>query len=369
LAVRIRRLRLQNFRSYQQAEFRFSPNTTLIVGPNTSGKTNLLEAIYFLAHGQSWRPGLDRELIRWDEVVGRVRGEVEGGGRRGEEGRERKETIQLEIVLTRGEVGGKKVAPKKYLVNGAGKRKQDFLDHFAVVLFSPEDIRLILNSPSTRRDYLDAVLEGVDARYRRRKLEYEKALRARNSLLDLVRDGKARMAELEYWNSLLVSNGEYLTQKRKEFIGFVNQEVDSWREENRLNYEPSEVSLERLRKYQRREIAFGATLIGPHRDDFKFVMEEEGEELNLSVYGSRSQQRLAIFWLKLRELNYVLESLKARPVLVLDDLFSELDRSYRNQLLKIIPHQQTILTTTDLGLLDKDFLSGVEVIELNSGSS
>jgi DNA replication and repair protein RecF len=367
--VRINRLELQNFRSYQQAEFRFSPNTTLVVGPNTSGKTNLLEAIYLLAHGQSWRPGLDRELIRWNGMVGRVEGEVEIGGRRGEEGRDKEETIRLEIVLTSGEVEGKRVAPKKYLVNGAGKRRQDFLDHFAVVLFSPEDIRLILDSPSTRRDYLDAVLEGVDGHYRRRKLEYEKALRARNSLLDLVRDGKARMAELEYWNSLLVSNGEYLTQKRRGFIELVNQEADSWREENRLNYEPSEISLERLREYQRRDIAFGATLIGPHRDDFKFIMEKDSEELDLSVYGSRSQQRLAIFWLKLRELDYVLKRLKNRPVLLLDDLFSELDHSHRDQLLKIIPHHQTILTTTDIGLLDEGFLKGVEVIELNSSLS
>lgn len=362
--MRINRLKLQNFRSYKQAEFRFSPNTTLIIGPNTSGKTNLLEAIYLLAHGQSWRPGLDRELIRWDEAVGRVGGEVEIGGRREEEGRDREEEIRLEVVLTPGEVEGKKVAPKKYLVNGVGKRRQDFLDYFAVVLFSPEDMRLILDSPSTRRDYLDTVLESVDGSYRRRKLEYEKALRARNSLLDLVRDGKAKVAELEYWESLLVGNGEYLTKKRREFIDFVNQGAGSWGEENSLNYEPSEINLDRLTKYQKRDIAFGATLIGPHRDDFKFEIKREEENLDLSVFGSRSQQRLAIFWLKLRELDYVLESLKNRPVLLLDDLFSELDHFRRNQLLKIIPHHQTILTTTDISLINKDFLKDVEVIEL-----
>lgn len=373
--MQINRLVLQNYRSYQKREFEFNPNSTLIIGPNTSGKTNLLEAIYLLAHGQSWRPGLDQNLIHWGDEVGRVRGEIrarsaELTGRKATEVGERTglAETELEVVLTTGEVQGKRVSPKRYLVNGVGKRRQDFLDHFAVVIFSPEDLMLILNSPSTRRRYLDTVLEGVNRRYRLTKLEYDQALKARNALLDRIREGKAGSAELEYWDEVLIGAGQYLTGKREEFIAFVNRGQDPLGEKNQLAYLKSAISAQRLQSYRQQELAYGATLVGPHRDDFKFeARSERTETRNLAVYGSRGQQRTAVFWLKLGELAFVTQELGRQPVLLLDDLFSELDHQRRRQLGQIIPHHQTILTTTDIHLLEKNFLDQVTVISLEPG--
>jgi DNA replication and repair protein RecF len=356
--VEIKKLRLENFRSYSEAEFEFSPETTLIVGPNASGKTNLLEAIYLLAHGETWRPGVSAEMIRREEEVGRVKGVI------GEIPRSAAAT-EMEVVLTRGEVQGNKSAVKRYLVNGVGKRRRDFLDRFAVVLFSPEDIRLVLSSPRTRRVYLDRVLEGVDGNYRRRKVEYENALRMRNALLNQIREGKAGASELAYWSELVASAGRHLSRKREEFIKFVNQRPGKVNGDHRLRYEASEISLERLRSSYRREVAAGATLIGPHRDDFKFqISDAESLIRDLAVSGSRGEQRTAVFWLKLGELAYVTDKIGQQPVLLLDDLFSELDHERRRRLLEIIPRHQTILTTTDIHLIGKEFLRRVRLIEL-----
>jgi len=363
------RLRLQNFRNYQKQEFEFANKTTLVVGPNTSGKTNLLEGIYLLATGKSFRAGLEQEMIKYDEDLARAKGRVIN-----------REITDLEIVLTRGEVLGEKVAKKKYQVNGIEKRAMDFIGRLRAVYFGPEDLDLVTNSPALRRKYLDSVLEQVDREYGRATLSYEKGLRQRNKLLERIRDEGASRSQLLFWNQLLIKNGDYLTQKREEFMGFCNTQYAIRNMNNvshisyhvlpsfQLEYDKSIISPVRLEEYAKEEVAAGATLVGPHRDDFSFKLQKR----NLSAYGSRGEQRLAILWLKLRELEFIAQhqalliTSKAgeRPILLLDDIFSELDQKHRKLVLEVIPKQQTIITTTDLRLVEKDFQKKMEMVKL-----
>ena len=344
-----KKLRLQNFRGYKHQEFEFSDQTTLVVGPNTSGKTNLLEAIYLLATGKSFRADLEQEMIDWESSLARVKGRVTKDH----------ETIDLEIILTRGEIGGERVAKKKCLLNGVGKRMMDFVGNLRAVYFGPEDLDLITDSPSLRRKYLDLVLSQVDREYGRSSLSYEKGLRQRNKLLERIREEGVSRSQLLFWNQLLIRNGQIVTQKRQEFIEFISSRALA--DFNfRLIYDKSIISPARLSEYAEEEVAAGATLVGPHRDDFSFRIGDR----DLSAYGSRGEQRLATLWLKLGELEFIAQKTDGRPLLLLDDIFSELDQEHRQLVLKVVPVQQTIITTTDLHLLEKDSRKKMAIIEL-----
>jgi len=355
--VIINSLSLQNFRNYSKQEFEFASGTTLLVGPNASGKTNLLEAIYLLATGKSFRAGVEKEMISYGKEIARVQGKIKG-----EEG------IQaLEIVLTPGQLGGERVAKKKYSINKVGKRMMDFVGHLRCVLFGPEDLEIIVDSPSTRRNYLDGVLEQVDREYRRASLSYHKGLRQRNRLLEQIREEGKPRSILFFWDKLLIENGGIITQKREEFINFINQQPDYFGDLN-IVYDSSAISPQRLEKYAGEEVAAGMTLVGPHRDDFDIRVkgQESGgvKERSLHTFGSRGEQRTAVFSLKLGELEYVAERTEERPVLLLDDIFSELDHERRKRLLEIIPKQQTIITTTDIHLVEPAYRKKVKTLNL-----
>ena len=383
----LERLALQNFRNYKKVLFGFSPQTSLLVGPNTSGKTNVLEAIFLLSLGRTFRPGLEREMIRFGEEVGRVKGTVGG--------------MELEVVLTRGEVLGKPAPLKKLLVNGVSKRLFNFVGNLQVVMFGPEDLELVTNSPSLRRAHLDFILEQVDREYRRCSQIYSRVLVQRNKLLKMIREGRRSRRELEYWDKLLVENGGCITKKRQEFFDFVNK-LPKKLGELEFVYQPSVLSAhdasvdsskvlavetkscshlaisystcshlykERLSKERDREIAAGMTLVGPHRDDFAFEIQNPKSKIqnrNLTIFGSRGEQRTAVLALKLAELEFMTEVLGERPVLLLDDIFSELDKDNRREILRVIPKQQTIITTTDLGVVEKEFLDKIKIIDLGA---
>ncbi len=342
---------LQNFRSYNQTNFSFSSGTTLLLGPNTAGKTNILEAIMMAATGKSFRADRESEVIQWGKEVGRVIAEV---------GQLQEEQTKLEVVITTGMVGGKKAPMKKHTVNGVPRRMIDFVGNLRAVLFWPEDLELITDSPSRRRRYLDSVLIQVDREYRRNLLSYERGLRQRNRLLDLINEGKAHRHHLLFWDQLLITSGGYLTDKRFEYLEFLNTfEVSSLKFQ--VRYDKSVISESRLEQYKEEEVAAKATLVGPHRDDFviaKFQIPNFNDQIktelfNLSKFGSRGEQRLAVLWLKLAELAYIekwsreAESGSARPVLLLDDIFSELDREHRKLVLSLVGQQQTIITSAN----------------------
>ncbi len=345
----LKQIHLQNFRNYSSQEFTFSEGINLIVGPNTVGKTNLLEAIYLLASRKSFRARLEEEMIQRDKEVARLKAQILSDG----------EKKLLEIVLTRGEVNGSRVAKKRYLVNGIPRRMIDFLENFRVVYFGPQDLEIMVDSPSIRRSWLDLVLEQADKNYRRANLSYQKGLRQRNRLLEQIRDeGKSR-SSLFFWDKLLIENGQRITEKREEFLKFINENHDFFGQLE-IHYEKSLISETRLAKYSQEEVAVATTLVGPHRDDFEVWQNNQ----NLHTYGSRGEQRTAVFNLKLAELEFLSEQTGQRAMLLLDDIFSELDEQRRKHLLEVIPQQQTLLTTTDIDLVGEASLKKMKVIKL-----
>lgn len=341
----IKNLALQNFRNYSKKNFGFSANTTLIVGPNAVGKTNILEAIYLLATGKSFRAELEIELIRSGQEVARIEGKTEGG--------------ELEIIWD-----GRERFQKLYKVNGVGKRQVDFVGNLRAVLFSPQDIEIVTDSPSMRRKYLDMVLSQVHRDYRVAIRIFERALRQRNRLLRRIRDENLQRQiyspQLNYWDDLLIENGKVIHERRKEYLEFLSARKNLLFETT-LVYEHSVISEERLARYASEEIAAAATLVGPHRDDLVIFQKPTR---NIRLFGSRGEQRMAIFEIKLGELAYMRAVTGLEPTLLLDDIFSELDHENRHLLLQIIPKQQTIMTTTDLHLVEKEYLKHVEVVEL-----
>jgi len=352
----LKQLQLQNFRSYFKKEFDFSDQTTLVVGPNASGKTNLLEAIYLLATGKSFRAELEGEMIGYDQEMAVVSGLLS-------------DRRKLEIILTRGEVIGKRVSKKICKINGVGKRLSDFIGSLKAVYFGPEDLELVTDSPSIRRKYLDLVLSQVDREYARASLSYEKGLRARNKVLEAIRETGAPRAQLYFWNQLLIKNGTLLTQKREEFIDLINKkQFSALSFQYQIEYDKSIISPARLEQYKEEEVAAAATLVGPHRDDWKVKMGEltgkEDAGRDLSAYGSRGEQRLAILWLKLCELAFIKEKTQELPVLLLDDIFSELDEKHRGMVWEVVGEQQTIITTADVNQIGPERRKKIKMIEL-----
>jgi len=357
--MQLTKLSLKNFRNHSAKELSFNKGITLIVGSNAIGKTNILESIYLLATGKSFRADVESEMILRGQEIARVKGEIKIY-----------ENIEkLEIMLTTGQVMGIRSVKKRYLVNGVARRMVDFVGKLLVVYFSPEDLEIIIDGPVIRRNYLDLVLEQVDRDYRRVNLSYRKGLRQRNKLLEQIRDeGKPRNV-LFFWDKLLIENGNLLTQKRQEYIDYIN-DGDWGFGKLFIEYDKSIISPQRLEQYVRQEVASATTLVGPHRDDFRVTLAETAKEdgqikRDLHVYGSRGEQRTAIFGLKLAQLAFIKEKTQQSPVLLLDDIFSELDHNRRKKLLEIIPHQQTIITTSDIHLVEPEFRDKIEIVNFN----
>jgi DNA replication and repair protein RecF len=346
----LKQINLQNFRSYAKEAFNFSQNTTLIIGPNTAGKSNLIEAIFFLVTGHSFRIDKDEELIKFGKEVARIKAKVD--------------EVDLDVVIAKGGVSGYLRPFKKYLVNAVSKRKVDFVGNFFAVLFAPNDLEIIILGPSKRRDFIDNILIQTDRDYRLAIGFYEKGLRIRNALLHRAKEtGRRQDKEFAYWDSLLITQGQKITKKREDFIKYLN---DSKKDilDFKIFYDKSLISQERLLQYKEAEVGAGLTLVGPHRDDFIINLTGKNEEHDIKFFGSRGQQRLAILQLKILELDYIELKTGIRPTLLLDDIFSELDEEHINLILDMIGGQQTIMTTTHEEFIPKRLLKQVNMIEL-----
>lgn len=350
-------LTLVNFRDHAQRKIDFN-DTTIIVGPNASGKTTILEAIYMLAVGRSFRAESDREMIAFGSEYARVVGIVESGG----------ENYELEVVVTAGVVQGKAVVPKRFRRNKVVRNKSKFVGSVKAVLFWPEDLRIVIDSPSVRRTYLDFVLVQVDQKYHKAVSVYERAVRVRNRLLERIREGEVGREQLDYWNTQVVDQGKYITSQREEYVAFLNSQNKGFDGTVfSVEYDKSEISQERLIKYQKEEVWAGKTLVGPHRDNlvFRIKNKELGNEWrDLEKYGSRGEQRLGVLWLKMGELAYVKDKSGELPVLLLDDIFSEFDHSHRKMLFRLTQGQQTIITTTDAHLIEEEYKRKARILEL-----
>lgn len=329
----IKSLALQNFRNFSKKEYIFDKNLTVIVGPNASGKTNILEAIYLLSLGKSFKAGQDEEMIKNGEDFARVVGRVSNNS----------EEITLAALIARPGVLSNQFTKKQLSVNGVSRRLYNFAGNLKAVLFGPWDLELVTESPSRRRKFLDAVLSQVDREYHRSSLSYEKGIRQRNKILERIREGLATRSQLAFWDRLVIQNGDYISQAREKFIDFANTTSGIGEENFEIEYDKSGISEARLAQYTEEEVAAASTLVGPHRDDF--VLKGGGK--NLAAYGSRGEQRMGVLWLKLAELAFVERESGEQPVLLLDDVFSELDHHHRKIVMETVGRQQTILTTAD----------------------
>lgn len=327
----INKLKISDFRNFKSKLLEFSDGITVIVGSNATGKTNILESLFLLSTGKSFKARVEGEMIKYEQDITSIAGKTGNA--------------KLEIKIT---TGGNGWPRKKMLVNGVPKRLVDFAGNFKTVLFGPWDMDLVTESPSIRRKFLDSVLSQTDREYRRSILSYDKGLRQRNRLLFRIREEGASRSQLLFWNQLLIKNGNYISLKRGEFIEFVNSQQGLNSQMFGLDYDKSVISEGRLEQYAIEEVSAATTLVGPHRDDFIFKKntgKEPGREM--AAYGSRGEQRMGVLWLKMAELNYIESITGERPTLLLDDIFSELDHEHRDVVMKIAKKQQTVITTAD----------------------
>ncbi|MBI4039321.1 DNA replication/repair protein RecF [Candidatus Daviesbacteria bacterium] len=350
--MNLQSLSLSHFRNFAKLELSFG-NKVLVTGDNSQGKTNLLEAIYFLATTHSFRRGQEKDMIQFNHEVAHIKGVVAHEGN----------ISKLEVTLTRGQISSNLTPIKRLTVDGATRNSHSFLGNFLVVQFWPEDLELVIDSPSLRRRHLDSLLSQVDRQYHKKLVEYDRVIKQRNRLLEQIREKKARESQLEFWDEKLIEAGLYLVKKRREFFEFLHGWTIPVFEDCSWKYQPSHLNQAKIFSDRSRDVAAGATLSGPHRDEFRFLING----LDLAFFGSRGEQRLGVLLLKLAELEYIEQTSGIRPVLLLDDIFSELDRSHRHHVLEIIDQQQTIITATDVGFVDQKLLREVQVIKIIQG--
>lgn len=405
-------LSLTHFRNYQRLELDFTRRLTLLQGQNAQGKTNLLEAIFFLATSKPVHAQSEREIVDWlatNEPIPycRVAGQVDTSSQPSRPGASR--PLELEIILTpRGD--GANFA-KQIKINGAPRRGLDLVGLMRAVLFLPEDIRLVDGAPGERRRYLDIALCQIDRAYCRSLSAFQQVVTQRNSLLRSLRESGVNPnapsvdAQLAFWDERLVQHGAAVVVRRHAFVLQLEQtahlrhaELSGGREVLALQYLPSfnpgglaeheyeqlreglsaavyreplaveEVAAAYLRKLasrRSREILSATTMYGPHRDDLRFLVNER----DLRLFGSRGQQRSAALALKLAEVRAMTEATGATPLLLLDDVMSELDAQRRGLLLQVLGDvDQAILTTTDWDDFTPEFRAGAQLLAVAGGA-
>ena len=356
--MKIRSLELKNFRNYGELQITFSEGVNIFYGDNAQGKTNILEAVFVGATSRSHRAGKDREMIRFGEEEAHIKYFVEKRGI----------TDRIDMHL-------KKSRAKGIALNGVPLRRASVLFGSAnVVFFSPEDLNIIKEGPSPRRRFMDTELCQLDRVYMSYLSNYNKVVLQRNKLLKELEFHKDYMDTLQVWDMQLVRYGCEVIKKRREFIGQletitreIHRNITGGREELRLIYEPNiqEQEFEKeLESKRSRDMRAKATLSGPHRDDLAFV----SGDIDIRVFGSQGQQRTAALSLKLAEIEMVRQRLGDCPILLLDDVLSELDRSRQKKLLDSIESVQTLLTCTGVDGFVRERFPVNQIFRVSQGS-
>lgn len=344
--MKIKRVVLNNFRNYKLSTFDLDQAVTLFHGPNAVGKTSIIEAIYLLSSGNSFRSAKIDEMVSFDTEVSRVSCKLIDG--------ESDDDENLEMLLNRGTVQGRRTQKRLYTLNGVKKRKKDFLGKFYSVVFRPEDMRLIEGSKSRRRKYMDEALSILDWQYARSLKMYEEALVKRNKLLWQIKEKLVPKTTLKYWNMTVLKHGEYLQDVRQKFLESFSQVIFPLK--FRVEYQPSIISEDRMEEYGFKEIAVGHSLIGPHKDDFIVYLDFDNQsqkEFDVAVYGSRGQQRMAVLWLKICQLAYIEVKSEQKALLLLDDILSELDEEMKERVLSLLEDRQSIITSADYDAVEQ----------------
>lgn len=353
-ATRLKRLMLINFRSYHSLTWDCRPELNIILGPNATGKTNLLEAVGYLGFARSLRQQQDRQLIAWGEKSFQVKGYCDNGT----------EALELAIIYQQNR--------KELIINNQQHRLVDLLGILPVIYFGPDDLSLIKGGPVHRRQFLDRELCLLDRFYCRCLQTYNHLLSQRNRLLRGLKAGQVTIGELEPWNIQLVAAGIVIIKARQAFLqqlallaAAIYQEMDR-QQQLTFTYQPGVTSeeewLTRMERSQEQEIQAGLSLWGPHRDDFVCTIGKHTGRF----FASQGQQRSAVLALKIAEARLMEELLGKKPILLLDDVFSELDNRRQQALLSLLAGDgQTFLTTTDLALLPPGLLSQATIWQIS----
>ncbi|MFO7318613.1 MAG: DNA replication/repair protein RecF [Clostridia bacterium] len=371
----LQRIQLQHFRNYQELSLEFTASLNLFVGENAQGKSNLLEGIYLAALGRSYRTTNDQDLIQWGAPFARVRAEAEGEAA----------GCRIEILLPR-------EGAKEIRVGGQPlRRHSDLLGTMNAVIFSPDDLQLVKGAPALRRRFLDIELAQVSPAYRHHFARYHRVLRQRNNLLKAVNIGSAGRDALVEWDEQLIADGSRIIAKRaravRRLAGWsreMQRRISGGREELDLVYRPffarpgeapgsewedPEAVAQRFREalaaVRREEVVRATTLVGPQRDDIAFMVGE----IDLRYFGSQGQQRTAVLATKLAELEFVREEAGEYPVLLLDDVMSELDDERKARFLETVTGRiNTFITTTGLESFTREILEQAAVYRIRAGT-
>ena len=334
----VKSLDLLDFRNYEKASLSFSPGINIFYGANAQGKTNILEAVYMAGTSRSHRGARDKDMIRIGAEESHIRMHVDKKGN----------DYRIDMHL-------KKSRAKGIAVGGVPiRRAADLFGIVNMIFFSPEDLNIIKNGPAERRRFIDIVLSGIDSIYLNVLMQYSRCLTQRNKLLHDLYADPSLIRELSVWDDMLVSFGAKIIKKRAEFIselaGIVaenHRSLTGGAEEINVSYEPNtaaDIFYDALSSARDVDRKMKTTTKGPHRDDISLKIGD----MDIRTFGSQGQQRTAALSLKLSEITVMEKKIKDRPVLLLDDVLSELDRDRQNFLLSSIKDIQTMITCTGL---------------------
>jgi DNA replication and repair protein RecF len=358
--MRLQSIQLENFRNYEKLEITFddTKNINLFVGDNAQGKTNFLEAITLLSLAKSFRTAKHESLIQWDKEFTRVVGKATHDNNE----------ITLEFFAS--------IAPtskKNLRKDGVDVNIKDFIGQLNIVLFHPEDLNMLYLSPSLRRKYTNVILSQTDPLYFDALVQYNRIVKQRNKALLLIDQGKSSPDELNVWDEQLAQYGIYILQKRLKFIEFLNEKVEKnynnvskTKDKLEVKYESTFPPIETKEEYfdalqsqQNTDLRYAQTTKGIHRDDIEFVFNDH----NISEFGSRGEMRTLLIALKFTEIAFIQKQTGRKPILLLDDVFSELDKKRQQFLMEAIQEFQSFITTTHHGFS----LEGSSVFEIERG--
>lgn len=348
-------IRLQHFRSYDDASFDIDPGVNIIVGPNASGKTNLLEAILVSCIGSSYRVK-DLELLRFNQPWGRLDMDTAHGAR----------ATKLELVAT-------DQINKSFVINDQPLKRLVLQKTLPVVLFEPNHLQLLTGSPDVRREYIDNLLEQLVVGYATTRRQYKRALAQRNRLLK--QEQPQALSQIFAWNIRLSQLAGEIVGQRQQLVKDLSNGLEKLYRE--LSHSKAKVSLRyvsacnidqyssdmlhKLEAYASRDFERGFTSFGPHRDDIEITLNGK----SLQEAASRGETRTMLLAVKIQEMKLIEEIRAQKPVLLLDDVFSELDGARRRALTEVLRNYQTFITTTDADVVVEHFLGNCKVIPLS----
>lgn len=370
-------LSLINFRSFRQLDLDFPKGVAVLHGDNAQGKTNLLEAVYLLSIAKSFRAQNEREMVNREAAQEQGQAFASGTFVRND-GRLK---VSVGFQWATPEQGNEPLVRKQVRVNGVARKAAELVGLANAVLFSAQDVELVFGAPSQRRRFLDILISQVDSLYLRSLQRYQRILYQRNQLLKTLREGRASREEMAFWDAELVKEGASIVRRRLEAMQALTPLAQEAHQRLAGSIEPLQMeyassapiregeqfveALESALQAERgRELAVGATLVGPHRDDLRLTIGG----IEASTYASRGQARTVGLSLRLAEAAYLAASKGEAPVLLLDDVLSELDASRRRHVLEqAVAHDQALITTADLSALAPGFLDRATRLRVERG--